>query len=487
MIRTGQFLAQRQSLQQRLSPQQIQFIKLLQLPTQALELRIKEELEVNPVLEDADTWEDAEPTEPDPDPTEAADPDVTDPTDRNQEIDWESFLHNEDSEGLRSPRQRNDDEDWRDLPKPYHESLLEDLEKQVGMLTLTEAEEALAEQILGSIDEDGYLRRDLQAITDAVAFHRGMIIRLEEAERVLRKIQRLDPPAIGCRNLRECLLIQVELMPHSRPGRDLAYRILDQEWDHFEKKHFEKIKRRLDLPDEEMRQAYELILSLNPKPGGVADDADTRPTEYVVPDFMVDVQPDGEFMVHLHTRNLPPLRISPQYKKMWDEHKGDAETRQFIRQKLESAKWFIDSIQQRQQTLLTVMTTIVALQETFFRKGDGLRPMILKDVADRVGMDISTISRVVNGKYVQTSFGVFELKYFFNEGLETDSGEEVANRELKNLVQEIVSSEDKSKPLSDDAIAEILASKGFKVARRTVTKYREQLDIPVARLRKEWV
>lgn len=486
MIRTGQVLAQRQSLQQRLSPQQIQFIKLLQLPTQALELRIKEELEVNPVLEDADSWDDADPETADDlgDPSES---EVTDPTDGNQDIDWESFLHNDESEGLRQPRQRNDDEDWRDLPKPYHETWLEQLEKQVGMLDLSDAEEALAEQILGSIDEDGYLRRDLQAITDAVAFHRGMLIRVEEAERVLRQIQRLDPPAIGCRNLRECLMIQVELIPHARPGRDLAYRILDQEWDHFERKHFDKIKRRLDLPDEDIRTAYELILSLNPKPGGAGDDADPRPTEYVVPDFMVAVQADGEFLVQLHTRNLPPLRISPLYKKMWDEHKGDTETRQFIRNKLESAKWFIDSIQQRQQTLLTVMTTIVALQETFFRQGDGLRPMILKDVADRVGMDISTISRVVNGKYVQTPFGVYELKYFFNEGLETESGEEVANRELKNLVQEIVTAEDKSKPLSDDAIADILASKGFKVARRTVTKYREQLDIPVARLRKEWV
>ena len=233
--------------------------------------------------------------------------------------------------------------------------------------------------------------------------------------------------------------------------------------------------------------AYDLILSLNPKPAGSREGVDDRPSEYVVPDFEVNIAPDGEFNIQLHVRNLPPLRISPHYKRMWDENKGDAETRQFIRAKLESAKWFIDSIQQRQHTLLTVMTTIVALQETFFRKGDGLRPMILKDVAERVGMDISTISRVVNGKYVQTPYGVFELKYFFNEGLETDSGEEVANRELKNLVLEIVTTEDKSNPFSDDAIAAKLAAKGFKVARRTVTKYREQLDIPVARLRKEWV
>lgn len=486
MIRTGQYLAQRQSLQQRLSPQQIQFIKLLQLPTQALELRIKEELEINPVLEEADLWQDPEThatSEEDALPSES---DTTAATDRNQEIDWESFLHNEESEGLGMSRQRNDDDDWRDLPKPYHETLLEALEKQVGMLDLTDAEQALAEQILGSIDEDGYLRRDLQTIADAVAFHTGMVIRLTEAEKVLHQIQRLDPPAIGCRSLQECLLIQVELLPHSRPGRDLAYRILREEWDHFEKKHFEKIKRSLDLPEEQMRTAYTLILSLNPKPGGNASDSDDRPAAYVVPDFEVGVQPDGEFLVQLHARNLPPLRISPHYKKMWDDHKGDAETRQFIRNKLESAKWFIDSIQQRHHTLLTVMSTIVALQERFFRQGDGLRPMILKDVADRVGMDISTISRVVNGKYVQTPFGVYELKYFFNEGLETESGEEVANRELKNLVQEIVANEDKSKPLSDDAVADILASKGFKVARRTVTKYREQLDIPVARLRKEW-
>lgn len=487
MIGTGQYLSQRQSLQQRLSPQQIQFIKLLQLPTQALELRVKEELELNPVLEDVDMWDEA----PDADmSSETVDPiesETTDPTDRNQDIDWESFLHNDEAEGLRAPRQRNDDEDWRDLPKPYHETLLEDLEKQVGMLSLTEAEQVIAEQILGSLDEDGYLRRDLQAIADAVAFHTGFIIRYEQAEHVLRQIQRLDPTAIGCRNLRECLLIQVERMPASRPGREVAFQIIDQEWAHFEKKHFDKIKRRLDLSDDDIRMAYDLILSLNPKPAGSREGADDRPSEYVVPDFEVNIAPDGEFNIQLHVRNLPPLRISPHYKRMWDENKGDAETRQFIRAKLESAKWFIDSIQQRQHTLLTVMTTIVALQETFFRKGDGLRPMILKDVAERVGMDISTISRVVNGKYVQTPYGVFELKYFFNEGLETDSGEEVANRELKNMVLEIVTTEDKSNPFSDDAIAAKLAAKGFKVARRTVTKYREQLDIPVARLRKEWV
>jgi RNA polymerase sigma-54 factor len=227
-----------------------------------------------------------------------------------------------------------------------------------------------------------------------------------------------------------------------------------------------------------------VILGLNPKPGGASGDED-EPVTYVIPDFEVSVQADGEFLIQLNSRNLPPLRISPQYKKMWDEHKGDQETRQFIRTRIESAKWFIDSIQQRQNTLLTVMTTIVALQERFFRQGENLRPMILKDVADRVGMDISTISRVVNGKYVQTAFGVFELKYFFNEGLETESGEDVSNRELKNLVAELIGKEDKSKPLSDDAIAAMLAERGFKVARRTVTKYREQLGIAVARLRKE--
>lgn len=479
MMGTGQYLAQRQSLQQRLSPQQIQFIKLLQLPTQALELRIKEELELNPILEEVDAYDEQETediAEPDSD-------DTTDPTDKNQEIDWESFMNNDEPEGY-SARQQSDVMDWRDIPRPYHETLIENLEKQVGLLDLNESQSALAEQIVGSLDADGYLRRDLQAITDAVAFHTGMVIRLEEAEALLHRIQRLDPPGMASRTLRECLLVQLDLMPRSRLGCEHAYRIVDLEWDHFERKHFEKIQRRLELSDGEMRAAYDLILSLNPKPGGLGND-DDEPVTYVIPDFEVLVQADGEFLIQLNSRNLPPLRISPQYKKMWDEHKGDQETRQFIRTRIESAKWFIDSIQQRQNTLLNVMTTIVALQESFFRQGDGLRPMILKDVADRIGMDISTISRVVNGKYVQTTFGVYELKYFFNEGLETESGEDVSNRELKNLVADIIYKEDKSKPMSDDAIAVILADKGFKVARRTVTKYREQLNIPVARLRKE--
>lgn len=478
MIGTGQFLSQRQSLQQRLSPQQIQFIKLLQLPTQALELRIKEELETNPVLEEADLWEPAD--EPEDAPAES---DTTDPTDKNQEIDWESFMNNDEPEEY-APRQRNDEFDWRDIPRPYHETLIEGLEKQVGLLDLSEAQQALAEQIIGSLDEDGYLRRDLQAITDAVAFHEGIVIRIDEAEALLHRIQRLDPPGMASRNLRECLLVQVELLPHSRAGRDLALRIVRDEWDAFERKHFEKLQRRLDVTDADLREAYGVILALNPKPGGAMTE-DAEPVTYVIPDFEVMVQPDGEFLIELNSRNLPPLRISPQYRKMWEEHKRDQETRQFIRTRIESAKWFIDSIQQRQNTLLTVMTTIVALQERFFRQGDKLRPMILKDVADRVGMDISTISRVVNGKYVQTAFGVFELKYFFNEGLETESGEDVSNRELKNLVAELIGKEDKTKPLSDDAIAAMLAERGFKVARRTVTKYREQLGIPVARLRKE--
>lgn len=476
MIGTGQYLSQRQSLQQRLSPQQIQFIKLLQLPTQALELRIKEELETNPVLEEADLWEEAAAADND-------EPGESDTTDKNKEIDWESFMNNDEPEGF-AKKQRNDDFDWREIPRPYHETLIEDLEKQVGLLNLTDTQRALAEQIIGSLDEDGYLRRDLQAITDAVAFHEGIVIRIDDAEKLLHQIQRLEPPGMGSRNLRECLLVQLELLPHSRPGRDLALTIVRDEWEHFERKHFEKLQRRLDVTDEDLREAYGVILSVNPKPGGANGNED-EPVTYVIPDFEVSTQADGEFLIQLNSRNLPPLRISPQYKKMWDEHKGDQETRQFIRTRIESAKWFIDSIQQRQNTLLTVMSTIVALQERFFRQGENLRPMILKDVAERVGMDISTISRVVNGKYVQTAFGVFELKYFFNEGLETESGEDVSNRELKNLVSELIAKEDKSKPLSDDAIAAMLAERGFKVARRTVTKYREQLGIAVARLRKE--
>lgn len=487
MISSGQFLSQKQTLQQRLSPQQIQFIKLLQLPTLAFEQRIKEELEENPVLDEIEYPVKEEATEDNNESTE------------EPEIDWDKYLQGSERDAYKT-RQSQNDNDWRDLPNPYHESFLESLENQVSLLKLTDKEKLISDQILGSLDEDGYLRRDLDAIADSIAFNNATLVNSNEIESVLSRIQRLDPPGVAARNLRECLIVQLEMMSQDTPGCSAALQIIEKEWDAFEKKHFEKIKKHLSLSDDEIKDAYECIQSLNPKPGGSIE-SETDTSNYIVPDFEVYFEPasedinqsdnkEGDFIITLSNRNMPNLRISPQYKKMWDELKGRKnreakETKSFIKDKIDAAQWFLESIMQRYETLMNVMKTIVALQEDFFKTGEGMKPMILKDVADRINMDISTISRVVNGKYVQTNFGIYELKYFFNEGVETESGEEVSNREVKNYLEEIIKNEDKSHPLSDQALVEALQKKGYKLARRTVSKYREQLNIPVARLRKE--
>ncbi|MGD8426185.1 MAG: RNA polymerase factor sigma-54 [Balneolaceae bacterium] len=492
-------MSQKQSQQQRLSPQQIQYIKLLQLPTIALEQRIKEELEVNPVLEEADNVDEFENQEWDESEVDGAE--ELEPVDQKEEIDWDEFLHNTEYEGKSySGSSGNGSETWRDLPNPYHESLLEELEQQVALLDFDENQKLIAAQILGSLDQDGYFRREHEAVVDNIAFNYGVLTSKEEVEQVRKEIQRLDPPGIASKDLRDCLLVQLELM-NDEEGRENAIKMLRDHWDLFEKKHFSKLKKKLNVDDEELKAAFDCVKGLDPKPGAVGDAVDDT-QNYIEPDFEVYYDPsegeeesgkeEGDFVIKLNNGNVPPLRISPRYKKMWDDlkkkknkKKQARETKKFIKSKIESAQWFIDSIRQRQNTLMNTMKTIVALQEDFFKHGEGLKPMILKDIADRVNLDISTISRVVNGKYVQTNFGVFELKYFFSEGLETESGEEVSSREVKNAVQEIVDNENKQKPLSDQAIAKFLKKQGYKVARRTVSKYREKLNIPVARLRKQ--
>ena len=505
MLKTGQHLSQKQSLQQKLSPQQIQYIKLLQLPTIALEQRVKNEMEVNPVLEEAEPYEETIDTSEqddwdlkDKEEKEREKEDV-DPVDQNEEIDWEEFMHNTEYEGNSYGSYQGGgggDEDWRDLPNPYHKTLLEELENQGARLDLDDDEKLIAVQILGSLDEDGYFRRDPEAVVDNIAFNQGVLTSESQVEKVRKQIQRLEPVGVASSDLRDCLIVQLETMNNHSESRELAIKMLRDEWDAFEKKHFGKLKSRLDADDDELKEAFEVIKGLDPKPGAVANpDDDNR--QYIEPDFEVRYEPDdeneeeGEFIITLNQRNMPPLRISPKYKEMWDNLKNgkksnnEDEARAFIRDKIESAQWFIDSIRQRQNTLMNTMKTIVALQEDFFKYGEGLKPMILKDIAERVNLDISTISRVVNGKYVQTNFGVYELKYFFSEGLETESGEEVSSREVKNALLEIVENEDKQKPLSDDALAGKLKERGYKVARRTVSKYREKLNIPVARLRKQ--
>ena len=501
-------LQQRQSLQQKLSPQQIQYIKLLQLPTLALEQRIKGELEINPLLEEGDEDETETPDADTDDDRTAADDSTDDRADepgaeaatRDDEYEWDDYLHSaEDLYGHKAQVDHSAEEDFRESPMPARTSISEHLTEQLRFLDLSDAETLIAEQIIGSIDEDGYLRRPLESIVDDVMFNHGKNIDEADVERVLMRVQRLEPVGIAARDLRECLIVQLEQMPAGTPGRATALDVLRRAYKAFTMKHFEQIQQRFGLTPEELLTAFTLIQHLDPKPG----EGEFAPSEnYVVPDFTVDVD-DDDFLISLNARNTPPLRVSRQYRQMLEELSADqkrekagttprgrydSETKGFLKTRMESARWFIHSIQQRRQTMLKIMSAIVDYQAEFFRKGEGnLRPMILKDIAERILMDISTVSRVVNGKYVQTEFGVYELKYFFSEGLTMDSGEEVSNKEVRAIIERIIGAEDKTKPLSDQHIAEMLEKQGFNIARRTVTKYREQLGVPVARMRKEIV
>jgi RNA polymerase sigma-54 factor len=485
-------LSQRQSLSQRLSPQQIQYIKLLQLPTLALEQRIKAEMEINPLLEEgeevAEEFEDDSPEETDYD-------DVTPENETSDdEYAWEELMdQGDDLYGYKACVDQGDDEDRRETPVVSMSNMTEHLLDQLTFLRLTSEEFLIAEQIVGSIDEDGYLRRPLESIVDDVAFNQGILLGESEVEEVLFRIQRLKPVGVASRDLRECLLVQLDVLPEEVLGREVAIEMLKHAYKAFTMKHYDQIKRRLGVEGSELKDAFELIQRLNPKPG---EGEFTASENYITPDFTVRYE-DDDFIISLNSGNAPELRVSRHYTQMLeqvvsDKKKGkqsyDSDTRNFLKTKFESARWFINSINQRRQTMLGVMQAIVSQQEDFFRLGQGnLRPMILKDIAEIIHMDISTISRVVNGKYVQSDFGVFELKHFFSEGLSTDSGEDVSNKEVKSIIERIISEEDKNKPLSDQHIAKLLEEKGFQIARRTVTKYREQLGVPVARLRKEIV
>ena len=484
-------LQQKQSLQQRLSPQQIQYIKLLQLPTLALEQRIKAELEINPLLEEGEeedtVLEDLEEN------TEEELQD--DERDLEDEYDWEELLDGgDDLEGYKVPKDNSAEEDFRETPMPYRSTMADQLEEQLSFLDLNDEDMLVADQIIGSIDEDGYLRRPLESILDDIAFNHGVVLTEERVEEVLHRIQRLDPVGVAARDLRECLLIQLEMLPEELPGRDTAMAMLQKAYKAFTMKHFDQIKRRLGIDNEDLKEAFDLIQRMDPKPG---EGEFSERENYITPDFTVRYM-DDDFVISLNGANAPELRVSRHYQHMLEEvvtdkkrggqERYDADTRNFLKSKFESAKWFINSINQRRQTMLAVMHAIVERQQEFFLHGEGhLRPMILKDIAENIGMDISTISRVVNGKYVQSDFGVYELKYFFSEGLSTDSGEEVSNKEVKAIIDRMIAEENKKKPLSDQKLATLLEEKGFQIARRTVTKYREALGIPVARLRKEIV
>ncbi len=493
-------LHQKQSLQQKLSPQQIQYIKLLQLPTLALEQRIKSELESNPLLEEGLEEEEAKEeqveAQAEDDQPEAEKPEEKDT--KEDEYDWEEFINSSDDlYGYKAKVDYSDEEDDREMPMPARVSMAEHLSDQLSFLSLNETEKLIAEQIIGSIDEDGYLRRPLESIIDDIMFNHGLMLTEDDVERVLKGVQQLDPVGIASRGLKECLLVQLYSLPEDTPGLDVAIQMLERAYKAFTMKHFDAIMKKLDASSSELKDAFDLIQRLNPKPG---EGEFTAAQNYITPDFTV-LYDDGDFYISLNNGNTPQLRISRQYRQMLHKISADkkrngsvgtssidAETRQFLRGKLESARWFINSINQRRQTMMKVMRAIVEIQEEFFKFGEGyLKPMILKDVAEKILMDISTVSRVVNGKYVQTEFGVYELKYYFSEGLTTDSGEEISNKEVKAIIESIISEEEKRKPLSDQKIAQMLEEKGFQIARRTVTKYREQLGIPVARLRKEIV
>ncbi len=487
-------LHQRQSMQQRLSPQQIQYIKLLQLPTLALEQRIKQELEANPLLEEGEDLLDEDTMDEQSEEDQFDDVLGEEEASTEDDYDWEELMDTgDDLYGYKAAVDHSAEEDQRETPLVSISSMTESLRDQMSFMDLSEQEEFIAEQIIGSIDEDGYLRRPLESIVDDVAFNQGIMLSEQDVEDMLHRIQRLEPIGVASRDLRECLLVQLDMLPEEINGRDVAIEMLTHAYKAFTMKHFDQIMRRLDIEGHELKDAFELIQRLNPKPG---EGEFTASENYITPDFTVRSEED-EFIITLNSGNAPELRVSKHYQQMLeqvvaDKKKGkksyDSETQHFLKSKFETARGFINSINQRRQTMLSVMNEIVNQQEDFFRSGEGnLKPMILKDIAEIIKMDISTISRVVNGKYVQTEFGVYELKHFFSEGLSTDSGEDVSNKEVKAIIDGIISEEDKNKPLSDQRIAKLLEDKGFQIARRTVTKYREQLGIPVARMRKEIV
>ncbi len=486
-----------QKLLQKLSPQQIQLMKLLQVPTANLEIRIKEELEENPALELDEEKHEDEKDEIKDEFGEGEETEYDEKSGSEEEygnVDVSEYVHDGDDEvGDYKLRDDNYPEDeQKQIPFKTETSFYELLLRQLGLLKLDEKEQKIAEQIVGSIDEDGYLRRETSAIVDDLAFRQNVSASEEDVEAMIQRIQNFDPPGVAARDLQECLLLQLQRQKNEGKDVDIALVAIKKYFDEFTKKHYEKIQRGLNINEDDLKKVMQQIIRLNPKPGGLIGGI-SKAESYVVPDFFI-FNNNNKLELTLNSRNAPELRISEGYRDMMKEYdrgakkdKRQKEAVIFIKQKIDAAKWFIDAIKQRQHTLLSTMTAIMNHQYEFFLTGDetNLRPMILKDIAEKTGLDISTVSRVANSKFVQTEFGTYRLKFFFSESLSTDSGEEVSTREVKKILSNLIEGESKKHPLSDERLTELLQEKGYNIARRTVAKYREQLNIPVARLRKE--
>ncbi len=461
-----------QKLQQGLSPLQIQTIKLLELPTLELEQRIKKELEENPVLDEVSNSD----ADDDSAPKNVS---LSDYSTDDQTPSYKLYVNNQ----------------GKDLKPQYNtfsvrESFQQNLEMQLGYSDLRGDDKKIAVFIIGSLDDDGYLRRDLESLTDDIAFRLNIETTIDKVEAILKKIQEFEPVGIGARDLRECLLLQIHSKAES-PTQKNAETILSDFFTEFTKKHYDKIMSKMSISEEELKGAIDEIIHLNPRPGGQIDDSYVEQAQQVIPDFILETK-DGELILTMPKFSVPELRINKRYADMLlassnASSRSGKEAATFVKQKLDSAKWFVEAIKQRQNTLQNTMNAILQFQREYFIDGDEtkLRPMVLKNIAERTGLDISTISRVVNCKYIQTHFGIYPLKYFFSEGLMTENGEEVSTREIKKVLSESIEAEDKRKPLTDEELVSVLSEKGYKVARRTVAKYREQLNLPIARLRKE--
>lgn len=461
-----------QKLLQKLSPLQIQTIKLLELPTLELEQRIKKELEENPVLDEVNDKDEAE---------EATGGNVS-LSEYNSDDQIPSYRLYSNNQGKDLKPQYN----IFSVKESFHQSLV----SQLGYSQLDTRSKLIANFIIGSLDDDGYLRRDLEALSDDIVFRQGIETNEEEIEKILFKIQEFEPVGIGARNLQECLLLQIRAKSQT-PEQKIAEKILSDYFSEFTKKHYPRIMSKLSITEDQLREVIEEIVRLNPRPGGQVDDSYTDQAQQVIPDFLLEYK-DGELIMTMPRFSMPELKVNKRYADLLmsssqSSKREGKEAATFVKQKLDSAKWFIEAIKQRHNTLQNTMNAIIDFQREYFIEGDEtkLRPMVLKNIAGKTGLDISTISRVVNCKYIQTHFGIYPLKYFFSEGLMTDNGEEVSTREIKNILAESIDVEDKKHPLTDEELVAVLNGKGYRVARRTVAKYREQLNIPIARLRKE--